>query len=172
MDTKGQSILEVIFVLPILFLFVGLLFKINMSIQMAINNTQHARSQIYILTGNSSDYPRLRFRYFQDMFFSKQQDLMVLGVADPTAVTGAAADEDTMEPRPQEQHVTRNTSITGSGAPGEVNSRSHIRVRDTSAICTQLNMALNANGKDFTSPRWPFGRRPVCGYSGAWIGDL
>ena len=42
-NKKGQSILEVILVLPTLFLFVGMLFRLNMSLQQAINNTQYAR---------------------------------------------------------------------------------------------------------------------------------
>jgi hypothetical protein len=45
-NEKGQSLLEVIFVLPFLFMFVGILFKLNLSISQAIVNTQYSRSQI------------------------------------------------------------------------------------------------------------------------------
>ena len=159
-NEKGQSILEVIFVLPFLFLFVGVLFKITLSIQQAINNTQYARSQIYVLTSNSPEYPRLQFtQYNKTTFANAGQDMMVLGVSDPQALA-EAADSATLMPIPQIQKIGRNAKVKGSEEKGEVTKRSGIRIRNTSAICTQLNKVPEGS-----SDRWPFGQS-VCQYKG------
>ena len=103
-NQDGQSILEVVFVLPFLFLFVGLLFKLNLSLQASINNTQYARSQVYILTANSPEYPRLEFRTFiPESFVKNKQDRIVLGVADPEALTESVNNDKSMDPIPQIQ---------------------------------------------------------------------
>ena len=85
MDAKGQSILEVVAVLPFLFILVGLMFKMNLGIQMAINNVQYARSQVFVLTANSPEYPRLQFRMkyagSSGKLSVRQHDLMLLGVS-------------------------------------------------------------------------------------------
>jgi hypothetical protein len=159
-NEEGQSLLEVVFVLPFLFLFVGLLFKLNLSVQQAINNSQYARSQIYVLTANSPEYPRLQFTQMNKTTFAQaNQDMMVLGVSDPEALTDAT-DNNTLMPIPQIQKIGRNKSVKGSEDRGEQAKRSGIRIRNTAAICTQLNKLPNG-----TSDRWPFGA-PVCQYKG------
>ena len=157
---KGQSILEIVVVLPFLFLFVGFLFKLNLSINQAINNTQYSRSQVYVLAANSPEYPRLQFTQFNKATFKGAgQDMMVLGVSDPSALTDSS-DSSTLIPIPQTQNIARNKSVKGSDERGEVAKRSDLRIRNTSAICTQLN-----NLPTGTSDRWPFGQ-PVCQYKG------
>jgi hypothetical protein len=156
-------------------MFVGALYKINMASQMAIVNTQYARSQIYVLTANSSDYPRLQFRLKSSppaMFAFNNQDRMILGVADPKALTSSAGMEGTIEPMPQIQKIGRTgTTVVGSTDSGEVSKRTDVRVRSTSAICTQLNAASNkmpmdeTNIQSLVSKRWPFGNS-VCQYEG------
>ncbi len=163
----GQSILEIVFILPFLFLCVGLLYRMNMAIQMSIANVQHARSQIYVLAMNSPEYPRLGFRKSHTsvkMFSAASEDRMVLGVADPSAVSGSSVD-----PIPQIETVARTGSaVLGSSEPGEVKQRTKIRIRSTSAICTQLNQGfLEENSAlGFSSKRWPFGMNP-CRYGGS-----
>jgi hypothetical protein len=157
---KGQSILEVVLVLPFLFLFVGVLFKLNLGVQQAINNTQYARSQVYVLTANSPEYPRLQFtQYNKTTFAGAGQDMMVLGVSDPSALEDST-DNATLMPVPQTQNIGRNKNVKGSDERGEVAKRSNLRIRNTSAICTQLNKI-----PDGTSDRWPFGQA-VCQYKG------
>ena len=172
MDAKGQSILEVVVVLPFLFTFVGLLYKFNMGIQMAINNLQYSRSQLYILTANSPEYPRLEFRHYtQNIFKEADQELMILGVADPSAISGANID-----PIPQINRISRAGGIKGSDQAGEVSKRTDLRIRETSAICTQMNgvarkFPYSAGGvRGLKSRTWPF-EKLVCQYSGKWIGD-
>jgi hypothetical protein len=173
-NESGQSILEIVFILPFLFLFVGLLYKLNMAVQMAINNTQYARSQIYVLAANSPEYPRLNFRFYgPNMFAQNEQDEMILGVADPSALATANATDGSLEPIPQTQKIARKqTDVPGSQERGEVQNRTEIRVRNTAAICTQLNAV--APKKPMTSDnirdvlkaqRWPF-HQEVCQYKG------
>ena len=172
LDETGQGLLEVIFLIPFLFMFVGLLYKINMAAQMAIVNTQYARSQIYVLTANSPEYPRLEFRLSPTMFANNQQDQMILGVSDPSAITGSGAGN-TIDPVPQTQKIGRlGSNSKGSDDSGEnITKRTEIRVRDTSAICTQLNAVANKqpmnekNIQGLGSQRWPFNMQ-VCQYKG------
>ncbi len=159
-NEKGQSILEVVFVLPFLFLFVGLLFKLNLSIQSAINNQQFARSQIYVLTANSPEYPRLSFRLSTTLFKAAKQDQMVLGVADPTGIAQASGNDTDIDPIPQIQKIGRNSTVRGSDDRGDQAKRSDIRIRNTAALCTQIN-----NVPTGTSERWPF-KQSVCQYAG------
>jgi|GEM_PF-2134898 len=172
-DERGQTILEVIFVLPFLFLFVGLLFKVNTAIQMAINNTQFAHSQLYVLTANSPEYPRIQFRFLagQRSFVNQEQDRMVLGVADPENIDFSDPNGN-IEPDPQIQKIGRaNPSVRGSSDRGEVKKRLAIRVRNTAAICTQLNSVSPKVGMTsdhipaLKAKRWPFGEA-VCQYKG------
>jgi hypothetical protein len=95
-------------VLPFLFLFVGLLFKLNLAIQTSINNTQFSHSQIFVLTANSPEYPRLYFTKLkpQTSFALSGQDMMVLGVSDPSALE-SSANPDSIDPVPQIQNVAR-----------------------------------------------------------------
>lgn len=171
-DESGQSILEVVFILPFLFLFVGLLYKVNLAVQMSINNTQYARNQIYVLASNSPEYPRYQIRFQWGLFGQNNQDRMVLGVADPKAISQAAANDSSIEPMPQTTKINRRgTTVRGSEDRGEVNLRNEIRIRNTAAICTQLNSVgskapWNSDSvRGLKSKRWPFGQT-VCQYAG------
>jgi hypothetical protein len=172
-NKKGQSILEVILLLPFLFAFVAFLYKMDMAAQMSINNVQFVRSQTYVLTANSPEYPRVDFRFSPGGFVALKQDRMILGVADPTALQSANRDQTKLDPIPQIQKVTR-AGVNGSNALGEVTNRTDIRIRSTAAICTQLNSAdgnaasMLPENVPMAIPqpqRWPFGQE-VCRYQG------
>ena len=171
-NKKGQSLLEVLILVPFLFSLVGLLYKITMATQMSIVNTQYARSQIYVLTSNSPEYPRLQLRWNPKMFAFNNQDRMILGVADPKALGSSSTQDGSLEPMPQTQKIGKTGStVTGSSDRGEVSKRTEIRVRNTVGICTQLNAVANGKPMDdqnipgLVSKRWPFGKN-VCQYEG------
>lgn len=171
-NERGQSILEVVFVLPFLFSFVFLLYKVMMAEQMAINNTQYARSQLYQLTMNQPEYPRIQFRFDSSRgFVVRGQDKMVLGVADPKGVDFGDPNAE-IEPIPQIQNIARaQTSEKGSSDQGEVKKRTELRIRNTAAICTQLNSVapgkpmISEEIRALKSARWPFGQK-TCQYKG------
>ena len=158
---EGQTILEIVIVLPFLFLFVGFLFKLNLAMQASINNTQFSHSQVFVLTGNSPEYPRLGFTQLnpQKAFKLVGQDMMVLGVSDPSAIE-SSNDPSSIDPIPQILNIARNKSVKGSEDSGEQKKRADVRIRNTAAICTQLNVIPTG-----TTKRWPFGG-PVCQYKG------
>ena len=173
LNEKGQSILEVVFMFPVLLLFVSLLYRMNMATLMSINNVQYARSQMLVLAANSPEYPRLEFR--ASLFVPRQQDRMLIGVSDPSALVSANNNNTDIEPIPQIQKVGRkNPTVKGSEARGEAANRTGIRVRNTTAICTQLN-STDSKNKVMLAPdgikdlpgeaRWPFGQK-VCQYPG------
>lgn len=171
-NEEGQSLLETLILVPFLFAFVGILYKITMATQMAIVNAQYARSQVYVLTSNSPEYPRLQFRWRPGMFAFNNQDRMILGVADPKALSTSAGLEGTIEPMPQTQKIGRiGSTVSGSTDRGEVTKRTEVRVRNTAAICTQLNAVAKQKPMDETfipslvAKRWPFGQE-VCQYGG------
>src|SRR5690242_20552380 len=113
-NESGQSILEVVFILPFLFLFVGLLYKVSLATQMAINNSQYARNQIYVLTANSPEYPRYQIRFNWGLFGQNSQDRMVLGVSDPAAISQANSNSGSIEPLPQTYKINRGgTTVKG-----------------------------------------------------------
>jgi hypothetical protein len=169
---EGQSILEVILFLPFLFILVGLLIRMNTGIQMAINNARYARAQLFVLTNNSSEYPRLQLR--KNRLVKNAHDMLVVGVSDPLAIEEAASDGD-MPAIPQIQSIA-NKKANGSQERGEVKSRTDIRIRGTAAICTQSNSVTKGTGIDsyqitaLANQRWPFGKM-TCQYDGSWIGD-
>ena len=174
-SNEGQGILEVVLVLPFLFTFVILLYKMNMASQMAINNAQIARSQMFQLTANSPEYPRLEFR-FKDLgakwIHEEGHARLVMGVSDKPANSNEEVAE--IEPIPQIQPVgRRGSTVKGSSDSGEVSLRNEVRVRNTVAICTQFNSATSGGKRlDLTpaimaqlgSARWPFGGNTVCKY--------
>jgi hypothetical protein len=169
---EGQSILEVILFLPFLFILVGLLIRMNTGIQMAINNARYARAQLFVLTNNSPEYPRLQLR--SNRLVKNAHDMLVVGVSDPEAIEEAASDGD-MPAIPQIQSIA-NKKARGSSERGEVKSRTDIRIRGTAAICTQSNSVTKGTPIDSVqvmalgNKRWPFGKM-TCQYDGSWIGD-
>ena len=103
--------------------------------------------------------------------------MMVLGVSDPSALAEASSG-DSMPAIPQKQRITRAGVAGGSEDAGEVDKRTNIRIRETSAICTQMNSVnkgVNFDSYGVTAlkrpnDRWPFGKL-VCQYEKQWIGD-
>jgi hypothetical protein len=168
----GQSILEVVLFLPFLFILVGLLIKMNTAIQMAINNSRYARAQLFVLTNNSPEYPRLQLR--TNRLVKNAHDMLVVGVSDPEAIAEAASDGD-MPAIPQTQKIA-DKRAQGSSERGEVSARTEVRIRGTAAICTQSNSTQkgipvnSVNVRGLANRRWPFGKL-ACQYDGSWIGD-
>jgi hypothetical protein len=126
-----------------------------------------------MLTANSPEYPRLEFRHYnKNIFQEADQELMLLGVADPSAISEGS----NIDPIPQIDRISRAGGIKGSDEAGEVSRRTDVRIRETTAICTQMNgvsrkFPYSADRvRGLKSETWPF-KKLVCQYSGKWIGD-
>ncbi len=147
---NGQSMLEFVFMLPILVGLIVVMVRTNTVIQMSIVNQKYARAQALWLTFNSPYYPRLSFRKPKDAcgdFDSNDQFIrygfnrMVIGMADqPVDDTGGKANAVT-------QSVVRDSSTAGDGpSQSEPIDRAKVRVRTTVALCTQTNAIVTSQG--------------------------
>jgi hypothetical protein len=154
---SGQSVLEFLFMLPVLFGLALLMLKINTAIQISINNQQYARAQTLWLAFNSSVYPRIELR--EGELVSGGFNQMLIGVSENSAPN----DDSPYVPKAPVQSISRRkpaSGLSGLGSDGkqeEPSERSMVRVRNTVTLCTQLNV-LGGSGK--TVPVLPLGGGP------------
>lgn len=132
MNDGGQSIVEFLLLLPILFGFVTLMVRVNTAIQMSIVNQKYARSQALWLSFNSPQYPEKRFH--EPQFIRLNQSRMIIGVSDNQALPSYA-------PYPPVFRITRNPALTigsddGSTEPTTAQGRGRVRVRTTVSMCS------------------------------------
>lgn len=150
-DESGQSVLEFVFMLPILVGLIVVMVRTNTVIQMSIVNQKYVRAQALWLTFNSPYYPRLSLRKSRelcgdfdpaDQFIKYGFNRMVIGMADqPVEDTGGKANAVT-------QFVARDASQLGNEGPSQSEplDRAKVRVRTTVALCTQTNAIVTSKG--------------------------
>ena len=143
-DERGQSLIELLVMLPILVGFILLLVRTNSAIQTSIVNQQYARSHALFMAQNSPIYPSKGFR---PDFINKGLNLMTIGVSDKAS----PIDEDgkvtgKLDPEATVHQINRNKASEGSDDPKtEPDSRSRVRVRTTVGLCT-ANFVLKTGG--------------------------
>jgi hypothetical protein len=133
LDEKGQSLLEFLFMLPLMIGLIVIMVRVNTAIQVSIVNQKYSRSMAISLTQNNPYYPRkdLQGPNFIEQGFNR----MVIGVADkPIQDTDNKAEATT-------QLVVRDQTQAGpAGASGEAQAepieRALVRVRTTVSLCT------------------------------------
>jgi hypothetical protein len=137
----GQSVLEFMFMLPVMIGLTVLLVRINSAIQVSIVNQRYSRAQALFLTFNSPYYPEL---IHQSLFANNLHNQTVLGVSQEPIPEGQA----NYQPTATTQNVARNARTAGgSSASGEEpDLRSQVRVRNTVTLCTR-SLWLLAGGK-------------------------
>lgn len=143
-DESGQSVLEFVFMLPILIGLIVVMVRTNTVIQMSIVNQKYARAQALWLSFNSPYYPRLSLRKEgspDDNFVKYGFNRMVIGMADkPVEDTGGKAEAVT-------QNVARDSTQSVDGpSVSEPIDRTKVRVRTTVALCTQTNVIVTPQG--------------------------
>src|SRR3954470_17424704 len=111
-DEEGQSILELLLLLPALLGMTVMLIHANTAIQVSIVNQQYARAQALWLTFNSSVYPSLAQRVAN--FDAKGYNQMVIGVSDNRAPNSA---DEKYNPKATVQNVGRKPASGGSDQP-------------------------------------------------------
>lgn len=162
LDDSGQSVLEFVFMLPILIGLVVVMVRTNTVIQMSIVNQKYARAQALWLTFNSPYYPRLSFRKDgspDDQFVQFGFNRMVIGMAEkPVEETGGKAVASV-------QAVTRMGQTNSSDGPSQTEplDRAQVRVRTTVALCTQANVIVTPQGIKPLTPG-NFGEQTVFDY--------
>lgn len=138
LGNEGQSILELMFSIPVFVGFIWVFFQVNTAIQVSINNQQHSRAQMLHLTFNSPIFPELKFREdpMTGMIASGNPEQFTAGTSDELV---DAANPSTITPTiislardPSKEKGESNQSWPGT-------ERTNIRIRDTVTICTQRN---------------------------------
>jgi hypothetical protein len=143
----GQSVLEFLFMLPVMVSLLVLMTRVNSAIQVSIVDQQYARAQAHFLTFSSPVYPEVRLRYAQ--LVGKNYNQMLMGVGD-NIVPG---DGSAYTPIATTQNIARNRKIAALGNndpqkepnPDSGEGRALVRVRGTVSLCTQINV-INVNG--------------------------
>ncbi len=143
-DERGQSVLEFVFMLPVLLGLIVVMVRSNTAIQMSVVNQKYARAQALWLTFNSPYYPRLSFRTpgtAGDQFVQYGFNRMVIGMAEtPVDDTGGKATA-------SKQAITRGGVPAPEGpSQSEPIDRAQVRIRTTVALCTQTNAIVTREG--------------------------
>ena len=136
-NNAGQSIIEFIFMLPLLVGMSALLVKLNTAIQMGIVNQQYARYQALRLTFNSPFYPAIvqgggagpRIRLIK-----QQENQMVVGVSN-----NADSGSGDYSPIATQQMIIRKPSLFHPNAPQDESATTMgwVRIRNSVTLCTQ-----------------------------------
>ena len=135
---EGQSVVEFIFLLPMLLGLTTLLININTAIQMGIVNQQYARQQALVLAYNSPFYPPADSADPQSKSSPRKTlrgaSQMVLGVTDNIDSGGGA-----YSPIATQQMIVRKPSLAKPNAPGDENASTMgwVRIRNSVTLCTQ-----------------------------------
>ncbi len=141
---SGQSVLEFLFMIPVLIGIVILLIRVNSAIQISIVNQKYARAQTTWLTFNSSVYPRLSWRDPADAksFVKLGYNRMEIGVSErPVRDTGGVAVAQT-------QVIARDSQKAGAdgGSQIEPETRGNVRVRTLVSLCTPTFSVKGTDG--------------------------
>jgi hypothetical protein len=135
MNDEGQSVIEFIFMLPMLIGMSALLVNINTAIQIGIVNQQYARAQALNLTYSSPFYPAL---FHSDgsagprvLLIDEGANQMVLGVSDNFS-------SGNYTPIATQQLVVRKPSLAPSNAPQDESATliGRVRIRNSVTLCT------------------------------------
>jgi hypothetical protein len=129
---RGQSLLEFLFLMPLMFGLTALMFKISLAINMSIVNQQYARAQALYLAFNSPEYPERVRPGSKTGFDLGQEHRMTLGVSENVAPPAG----ERYDPQPMVATIARAAKGLGRGpAKAEPDKRTDIRIRDTVALC-------------------------------------
>lgn len=139
---SGQSVLEFLLLLPVLFGITVIMIRVNTAIQMAIVDQKYARAQALHYTQNSPYYPRRDHHYY--FFKEKLSNQMYF------SVTEQPADEDDPEslnnPKSSTYNVTRKMNEPQDSSVGEEpTERAFVRIRNTVSLCAN-SVFMQADG--------------------------
>ena len=146
---SGQSVLEFMFMLPLMVGMIVILLRVNMAIQVSIVDQQYARSQALWLAFNNSVYPPLdrRTRLLTAIGFNQ----MVMGVSE-NKINEATGET---QPIASTQTIVRVAKKAQEGPAKEEpeDLRAVVRVRDSVTLCTQSNVLGGGGQKEPLNPK-------------------
>lgn len=135
---SGQSLIEFMFMLPLMLGLTVLLVRITTAIQVSIVNQKYSRMQVHALARNSPYYPSQRIR---NGLLDSGTNRLTVGVSDDST-SGSGF----VRPKATEILVARSRALASGGSQdsGSVTSRADVRVRSTVTLCSSTH-ALSAN---------------------------
>lgn len=144
----GQSLLEFVLMLPVIFGLAKVIYRANMAIQQSIVNQQYARQQTLIITEHSPNYPP-KFRMnrspgSRQRLVDMKTNVLLVGVSE-NPFKEATGDQDPEAPM---QLIARSPAAAGGKGPAaeEPSQRSWVRIRTTVALCTPSVVINTENG--------------------------
>jgi hypothetical protein len=149
-NESGQSLIEVVLIVPFMMALVLGLIRAATIVQMAIVNQKYARAQALFITYNSPVYPRAEFT--ESWYVPRGLSQMVVGVQDQ--VIGDGSDDAVREENQQRASVYPITpkgakayelNIDDGSVQEEPSRRDLVRIRNTISLCTPL-FAIRAAG--------------------------
>jgi|GEM_PF-3866165 len=136
---KGQALLELLIMVPVLLVFAKLTLKINGATQISINNQKALRVKILDLALNSPFYPKRNLHTRE--FVEKKRNHMSIGLVDDEVF-----DENSGVTKAPNHEIARTPAESIAGAPvSEPAERTLIRVRSSVGMCTPV-IAMSAAG--------------------------
>jgi hypothetical protein len=161
---RGQSLLEFLMMIPMMFGITVLLVRVNSAIQVSIVDQQYARAQATWVAFNSPNFPRMSLRVRE--LDQKGYSQMTIGISDNQAPTSDSSGGPTYVPKATVVNVARKKNGGGSNADQEEPSaRTQVRVRNTVTICTQVT---NNVGNSGTKPTLPLPQADPFTPTGPW----
>jgi hypothetical protein len=146
LDDSGQSMLEFLFMLPLMLALTVLLVRVNTSIQMSIVNQKYTRGQAQWFVFISPIYPQRVSPDGQDFrksnFIDPNYNQMIIGVSEepPSEANQYNISAST-------QMVVRNPTLSQpSPEQSEADQLSIVRIRNTLSLCTQSNVIQGSRG--------------------------
>ena len=130
----GQSLLEFLFMLPVMVFLMLLMVRVNTVIQIAIVNQKYSRAQIHFLTYNSPNFPEVRLAAAGGDKATDRLELGVSGNVLEADETGAA------HPDATTFLLSRKGKPKGNDDPmtEDHRERGNVRIRNTVILCSRF----------------------------------
>ncbi|MEN9723797.1 MAG: hypothetical protein RJB38_1783 [Pseudomonadota bacterium] len=141
---RGQSLIEFIFLLPLMVGMVFLLLRVNSAIQVSIVNQKYSRQRLLELVANSPQYPAV-IGGPASRLISSGTNRLVVGVSEESTASGGELE---VSAPVQTITRTRQAALGASDDPKEEpQKRAKVRIRNTVELCTPTLSVSVAGGK-------------------------
>lgn len=147
LDEKGQSIIEFIFMMPVLVGLFVLMYRFNSAIQISIVNQRYMRSHMLGINFNSPVYPQRSLISASFANTGAKTNQFVMGVSEDTWFADDGETVEKHSPQVMKQLIARSKNKMGPDPENEEpERRGNVRIRSTIAMCTQSNV-VGGTGK-------------------------
>lgn len=147
LDEQGQSIIEFIFMMPVLLGLFTLMYRFNSAIQISIVNQRYQRAHLLSTNFNSPVYPQRTLIHQRFASNEHKTNQFIMGVSENTWSTNEDGEESDGVAVVMKQMIARSKNKMGPDPENEEpERRGRVRIRSTIAMCTQSNV-VGGTGK-------------------------